>query len=296
MSVLVTGASGFVGTHYLRNYPGLPLNDAKDQQVELLDLPQLTASVGRLKFDTVLHLAGQAATPDSFKDPRRTIDVNFIGVLNLLLALREAGFHGRFIFISSGLVYGSVPDAQLPLTEDAPMAPRSPYAVSKAAAELLCRQWSVTENLAITIARPFNHIGPGQSRGFVAADLARQMALIKLGRKPAVLEVGNLSGSRDFTDVRDVVSAYHHLVNEDLGPGPFNVCSGREYVIADIVRMMLDIAGINAELRVASGEAKKDRMVGSAARLQAACAWRPGIPIEQSLADAISFWERKLSE
>ena len=195
MRLLVTGAGGFVG----RTLTGLfgdrdsriaPVTLARG--VDVSNRQALIDAVGRLSIDAVIHLAAQSNVPASFADPRNTYEVNFWGTLNLLDALKITGFRGAFLYVSSADAYGLVPETALPIAEEIPLRPRNPYAVSKAAAEALCYQWSSTESMCITIARPFNHIGPGQSDQFVVSGLARQVAEIRLGRRAPIIEVGDI--------------------------------------------------------------------------------------------------------
>jgi GDP-4-dehydro-6-deoxy-D-mannose reductase len=167
-------------------------------------------------FDAVIHLAAQSFVPESFKNPLETFDVNFTGTYNLFSALKEYGFHGKILYISSGDIYGLVSEDKLPITEDYPLKPRNPYAVSKVAAEALCYQWSTTEGIEIVVARPFNHIGPNQSERFAVSSFAKQIAEIELGLRKHVLNAGNIDITRDFLDVRDVADAYKLLLEKGI--------------------------------------------------------------------------------
>jgi GDP-4-dehydro-6-deoxy-D-mannose reductase len=245
----------------------------------------------------VIHLAAQSNVPDSFADPRKTYEVNFWGTLNLLDALKVTGFRGAFLYVSSADAYGLVPETELPITEEMRLRPRNPYAVSKAAAEALCCQWSNTESMRITIARPFNHIGPGQSDRFVASDLARQVAEIKLGRRASTIEVGDIDVTRDFTDVRDVVRAYALILEEGRNGEVFNVCSGREQSVRSLLTRLLDLAGTAAEVRVVSERlrrAEQRRVRGSSEKLKQAVKWEPAIDVSDSLKDILRDWEQRL--
>ena len=163
-TLLVTGLSGFVGGHLqhaIARSETWQLLAAKPHN--LLDPASLDAWLQAGVPDAVIHLAGQTFVPAAFKDPAHTLQVNLLGTLNLLQALKRAGFNGTFLFVSSGDVYGQVAEAALPIAEALAPKPRNPYAVSKVAAELLCQQWGYVEGWRMLIARPFNHIGPGQA-------------------------------------------------------------------------------------------------------------------------------------
>src|SRR5262249_48752052 len=148
----------------------------------------------------VIHLAAQSFVPASFAHPLETYEINFLGTYSLLEALKAAGFKGRFLFVGSGDAYGVVRPEDLPIGEEHPLRPRSPYAVSKAAAEALCYQWSRSESFEIVMTRSFNHIGPGQSDRFVVSDFARQVVEIRKGQRRPQISTGDIEVTRDFTD------------------------------------------------------------------------------------------------
>ncbi len=304
MTLLLTGASGFVGRHVTKMYGQkmygqarmacVPL-DAGDEPVELRDAAAVREAVrGVMERDApeaVLHLAAQSHVPTSFDDPAGTFAVNFTGTLHLLLALREAGFRGRLLYVSSGAIYGLVPGDALPVTETFPPRPRDPYAVSKVAAEALCYQWSVTGPFEIVIARPFNHTGPGQSRDFAIPGFAAQLAEMRSGNRAPVLEVGDLSVTRDFCDVRDVVRAYALLLDKGRNGEVYNVCSGTERKLADIVDTLARLAGLSPTIETKAGRlrpAEQPRMCGSPDKLRRDTGWAPETPWEDTLRDLLN--------
>ena len=293
MRLLLTGANGFVGQYVQAALPCVPLPDGLD----LRDGAALTAAIAAIRPDTVLHLAAQSFVPAAFENPRETFDINFYGTLNLLEALQAAEFTGRMLFVSSGDTYGQVSEAALPVREDHPLHPRNPYAVSKVAAEALCYQWSQTSGFEIIMVRPFNHIGPGQSSRFAIADFAKQVMEIRMGRRAPVLQVGDVDVTRDFTDVRDVVRAYTLLLEKGRNGGIYNVCSGREYRIRDLLRQLLTLAGVEASIEQDATRlrpAEQRRMVASFDALQRDTGWQPAIPMEESLQDLLNDWEKQL--
>jgi len=202
--LLVTGHAGFVGTTLLRDCSRL----VPGPEWEIVTLssgiditsPSLVPAVASSRPDAVLHLAALTSVRESFAEPDRYFAVNFGGTLNLLRALRAAEFSGRLVFVGSGDCYGWVPAEELPIREDRPLRPRSPYSVSKIAAEALCYQWSQTEGLDVVLARAFNHFGPGQDQRFVVADFARQIARIRAGLQDPCIVVGDIDITRDFTE------------------------------------------------------------------------------------------------
>ena len=291
MKLLLTGANGFVGQIMQAALPCVPLPAGLD----LRDRAALDAAIAEIRPDMVIHLAAQSFVPASFVNPRETFDINFYGTLNLLGALQSVGFKGRMLFVGSGDTYGRVPEAALPVREDYPLHPRNPYAVSKLAAEALCYQWSQTSGFEIVMARPFNHIGPGQSPHFAITDFARQVTEIRLGRRPPVLQVGDIDVTRDFTDVRDVERAYALLLEKGRNGGIYNVCSGREHSIRDLLRQLIALAGVDARIErdpTRLRPAEQRRMVGSFEALHRDTGWQPLIPIKQSLQDLLNDWEK----
>jgi len=258
---------------------------AEDFHVE--DVDETRDVVAETAPDAVIHLAAQSFVPESFRDPEQTLRVNLLGTLNLLQALKKARFAGPMLFVSSGDVYGNVPEELLPIDETRLPVPRSPYAVSKFAAEALCCQWAATEHMNIIVARPFNHIGPGQSTRFAVAGFARQVAEIRRGERSPVIEVGDLDVTRDFTDVRDVVRAYFALLDKGASGERYNVCSGVERTIGSLLDRLIAMAGIVVEVRVDATRVRADqqrRAVGDPSKLWQRTGWRATVPFDDSLA------------
>ncbi|MGQ9500130.1 MAG: GDP-mannose 4,6-dehydratase [Dissulfurimicrobium sp.] len=301
MKVLLTGANGFVGHHVMERLDCVPLflNGAR---VDIRDACAVLTAVKTIlkdvSFDAVIHLAAQSFVPESFKDPRATFDVNFFGTLNLLSALKEEGFKGKMIFVGSGDVYGLVPSDRLPIVEDTPPKPRNPYAVSKLAAEALCYQWSQTEGFEIVMTRPFNHIGPGQDECFVVSSLAKQVMEIKMGIKRPVIEVGDIDVTRDFIDVRDVVRAYKLLLEYGTNGEIYNICSGKERIIRNILERLMELAGIEADIHQNPSRmrvAEQRRVCGSPERLIKDTGWAPQISFDDALKDILDYWGERVS-
>ncbi|WP_248742462.1 MULTISPECIES: GDP-mannose 4,6-dehydratase [unclassified Pseudomonas] len=300
-SLFITGLSGFVGQHIQsrlgRNdsawelLPAASPFDLTDPQ-SLIDLwPQLP--------DAVIHLAGQTFVPEAFRDPARTFDINLLGTLNLLQALKARGFKGPFLYVSSGDVYGQVEESALPITEQQPPCPRNPYAVSKLSAEYLSLQWGLSEGWPVLVARPFNHIGTGQKDSFVIASAARQINRIKQGLQAPQLEVGDIDVTRDFLDVDDVVSAYFALLEKGTPGQVYNICSGHEQSIRSLIEQMGDL--VEVELQLVQDPARmrradQRRVCGSHQRLARTTGWTPQITTQQSLRAILSDWEKRVRQ
>jgi GDP-4-dehydro-6-deoxy-D-mannose reductase len=296
----VTGAGGFVGQHLAKMVAGGVFGECElhtmPAGLDIRDADGLRASIALVKPDWVIHLAARSFVPDSFVNPRETLDVNLLGTLNLLCVLRDEGFTGRLLYVSSGDVYGAVPEDALPVSEHYPAAPRNPYAVSKLAAETLCRQWFFSEKMDVVIARPFNHIGPAQDSRFVVPGFARQVCRIAAGKQEPRMVVGDLDVSRDFSDVRDVVSAYAALLCDGRAGSVYNVSSGSEVTVRNILRQLCELAGVDPavdedQARLRPNEQR--RMVANSERLQRDTGWKPKISLETSLVQILEHTRMK---
>ena len=300
--LLVTGHGGFVGRAVHAAGRADPLS-SRWSIVTLTDpfdirSPDLPSAVTDLRPDAVLHLAGLTSVADSFRDPERYFDVNFHGTWNLLRSLRASGFAGRMVFVGSGDCYGAVDAECLPIREALALRPRNPYAVSKAAAESLCYQWSQSGTFDIVLARPFNHVGPGQDPRFAIASFARQLALVRAGRVPPTLVTGNLDVTRDLTDVRDVVRAYFALLESGVSGTAYNVASGRETSMKDVLGALIALAGVEVEVRTDPARARADeqrRAVADVGRIQRDTGWVATIPLASTLADVSVDWSERIT-
>lgn len=293
--LLVTGAGGFVGGHVQGACTASGAFEGWDfvaspKGMDLRDADAVSRWVADARADAVLHLAAQSFVPRSFQAPAETLDVNLTGTLHLLQALVAASFRGRMVFASTGDIYGRVPDHALPVDEHRWPEPRSPYAVSKFAAEQLCLQWMRTEGLEVIVARPFNHIGPGQDARFVLPSLASQVVAINDGRQPPVLQVGDIDASRDFTDVRDVVAAYRAMLDHGSVGATYLVGSGTETRVRDLLERMCALERITPEIQQDAARlrpAEQRRMVADSTRLRNDTGWQPVIPIDTTLLDIL---------
>jgi GDP-4-dehydro-6-deoxy-D-mannose reductase len=296
--LLITGASGFVGRTLLRMAGSGGIGSfgriiALTDEVDLREQKSLNQALAQEVPDAVIHLAAISFVPDSIARPRETYEVNLHGTMNLLDALTEAGFCGAFLYVSSGDVYGAVPPESLPITEERLPAPRNPYSASKLAAEAYCQQLGRRKPIRMLVARPFNHIGPGQSARFAVAGFAKQIAEIKRGMRAPEIEVGNVDVTRDFSDVRDVVRAYVALLESGISGQDYNVCSGVERNVGEVLRQMLEIYDVRAAVKTVTDKVRPNeqtRHFGSNRKLCEHTGWKPAIPLEQSLKDLLDSW------
>lgn len=295
--LLLIGGTGFVGTH-LRRVAGASCDViCCGREVDVRDPAALRLLVATHRPDQVVYLAAVTTIAESVANPAATYEVGFYGALNVLMALRECRFKGRMLYVSSSEVYGLLAEDELPVSETRLPRPLSPYAVAKIAGEALCYQWNQTEDFEVLCARPFNHIGPGQSERFAIANFARQIAAIKLGLAEPVLYIGDIDTTRDFTDVRDVVLAYQLLLARGRSGEVYNVCTGAERSIRSLIEQMCAHTGMTIELRADPQRFRKSeqrRVCGDNGKLAADTHWRQQYAIEQTLAAILDDWEMRL--
>jgi GDP-4-dehydro-6-deoxy-D-mannose reductase len=297
---LVTGAGGFVGGHLVQH-----LRACGDDVVELegrvdgIDITvadDLTEAVVKADPDVVYHLAGASDVGGSWAEPRPTFLANALGTLNVLEASREAGAQ-RVLAVTSADVYGKVTEAELPLAEDQPLRPVTPYAASKVAADALAQQAWLGHQMPVIRVRAFNHLGPGQSDKFVAPSLAARIARNERDGGDEV-PIGNLTPRRDVTDVRDVVRAYRLLIERGEPGEAYNVCSGHAVSVQEIAEQLLAMARHPMRL-VIDAELKRPVdipvLVGDSSKLAAATGWAPTIDLGTTLTDVLTDWRHRVS-
>jgi GDP-4-dehydro-6-deoxy-D-mannose reductase len=293
MRALVTGATGFVGPHlvaHLRDM-GDEVVGLEEGIVDVCDPEAVAGWLARHRPEVVYHLAGWADVGGSWAQPQQAFRVNAEGTLNVLQAALAAECR-QVLVVSSADVYGIVDEADLPITEDHPLRPVSPYAVSKVAADYLGLQAWLGRGLEVVRVRAFNHLGPGQSDRFVAPAIASRIAANERDGGEEV-PVGNLAARRDVTDVRDVVRAYRLLVEHGEPGEPYNVCSGADVAISELADRLLAMATRPMRLVV---DPDRYRPVdvpvlrGDPSKLQAATGWKPEIPLDQTLRDVLDDW------
>ncbi|HEC35503.1 MAG TPA: SDR family oxidoreductase [Anaerolineae bacterium] len=311
MRALITGAGGFVGGHlcaYLLAhtdwdlvgtvYPGpvgnpQPSPRLRHVQADLRDLRRVTDLVEQFESDFVFHLAAQSSIPSSFANPWGTLENNIRSQLNLLEAVRRLGRPARVVVIGSNEEYGSPDPEDLPLAEESPLRPTNPYAVSKVAQDFLGLQYHLAYGMEVVRLRPFNHTGPGQSPRFVVAAFASQIARIEAGLQEPVVRVGNLDVARDFTDVRDIVRAYHLAATQAEAGEVYNLASGRPQSVRGLLETLLSLSTVEIRAEVDPTRYRPTDtpvVYGSAKKFCRRTGWEPEIPFEQTLRDVLEYW------
>jgi GDP-4-dehydro-6-deoxy-D-mannose reductase len=318
MRILITGITGFVGSHFaeLALADGLEVHGSyrwrsktenidhiRDRlhltECDLRDLSSVQNLLGESDPDFVVHLAAQSFVAASWHAPAETLTTNTLSQVNLLEAIRaRKGTPPRFLVIGSSEEYGLVYDDELPIKETNPLRPLSPYAVSKVTQDLMGYQYYKSYGLPIIRTRAFNHEGPRRGDVFVTSNFARQIAEIEAGRREPTIFVGNLKARRDYTDVRDMVRGYWLLLQRGQPGEVYNLCSGRAWAIQEVLDFLLSRSAVRpiavtedaARLRPSDVPV----LVGDASKIRADVGWRPEIPFEQTLTDLLAYWRQRV--
>jgi len=306
---VVTGASGFAGGHLLdllrasgevvfawggRKPTGSVQLPAATRTVDVLDRAAVERELAAVRPRTIFHCAGMPHVGESWGAVAPTLQTNVIGTHHLLEADRRLDLGARILVPGSAALYAARAE---PLSEDAPVGPQSPYAVSKLAQEQLALQ-AAAEGQHVIVTRSFNHVGPRQAPSFAAASFARQIALIESAEIEPVIRTGNLEALRDITDVRDTVRAYVLLADHGEPGLVYNVCTGRGVAIGDLLRMLCARARVPVEIRPDPALLRQRDVpivVGSNRRLVHATGWHPAIPLERTLDDLLQYWRTEVS-
>jgi GDP-4-dehydro-6-deoxy-D-mannose reductase len=289
----VTGGTGFAGRHLVAELGEGVVAPARDE-LDLLDGEAVRRAIAAAGPARVFHLAAHASVGRSWEEPAAVLHENVAMTLNLLEAVRHEAPDAVVVVASSGEVYG--PPERLPVDETAPLRPQNPYAVSKAACDLLAGQYADAHGLRVIRMRAFNQAGPGQSDDYVVGTITRQVAQAEAdGTDTAVVRTGHPDLARDFTDVRDTVRAY--LSAAGLPASAYNVCSGRATSVGGIVDLARRATRVEIRHEVDPARVRAHdvpEVRGSSERLAEASGWAPQVPLEQTVADAIDYWRKRL--
>lgn len=307
MKALITGCNGFVG-RYLRaellkyGYEvigvDININYNMDKAVDVLNYNEVYDVIDKQKPDIIFHLAGQASVSKSWTIPQKTVELNIIGTLNILEAVRQSGIKTRLLLIGSSDQYGKIRKEQCPITEVTEQKPMTPYAISKRTQEDMGKLYAEVYHMDICMTRSFNHVGIGQAIGFVIPDLAYGIARIEAGIDEK-LTVGNLEAYRDFSDVRDIVRAYRLIAEKGISGTAYNIGSGLAYQIKELLDILLKIA--NKPIQVVSDPARMrvaDTPVLQCdySLLQKDTGWKPEISIEDTLYQMLEYYRKEVNK
>ncbi len=319
MKVLITGITGFAGSH-LAEYI---LNAHKDVEVsgivrwrsrlenvrhimgkvrfyeaDLKDMVSLKAVLAAVRPDRIFHLAAQSFVPASWRLPAETFAINAIGQINLFESCRALRLNPRIQVAGSSEEYGMVYPDEIPMKETNPLRPLSPYAVSKVAQDLLAFQYHRSYGMRVVRTRGFNHTGPRRGEVFVTSCFAKQIAEVELGKREAVINVGNLEAKRDFSDVRDVVRAYWLALDKGKPGEVYNIGSGKAHAVQEVLNILLSMSRVRMEVRVDPERLRPSDvpiLLSDSTKFCKLTGWEPRIPFRQTLEDLLNYWRKYLA-
>ena len=316
MKVLITGITGFAGSH-LADYclergdvdiHGIIRWRSRTENIEhiqdklslhecdLRDASSTRDVIEDVRPDYIFHLAAQSFVPTSWRAPTESLTTNVIGQLNIFEAVRKSDIKCRIQIACSSEEYGMVYEDELPIRETNPFRPLSPYAVSKVSQDLLGYQYYMSYGLEVVRTRGFNHTGPRRGPVFVMSDFAKQIIDIEKGKREPVMYVGNLDASRDFTDVRDTVRAYWLALEKGKAGEDYNICQGEAWVIRDALDKLIELSGVKVDVKQDPARLRPSdvpRLLGDYSKFKNDTGWEPKIPFEQTLQDILDFWRQR---
>ena len=318
MRLLITGFTGFVSQHFLdllnkeepgsivlgidKNSPDFNFSTFPDltisfENIDLLNRAATDKIIDSFQPEYVLHLASVSSVAQSWHTPLDSFVNNTNIFLNLVEQIRLKQLRCRILSVGSSEEFGEVTELELPLTEEHPLKPLSPYAVARVSQEMLSKIYADGYSMDIVMTRSFNHIGPGQRDVFVISSFAKQ--LVQLSKEPfatKTITTGNLAVIRDFVDVRDVVRAYYLLLKSGRRGEVYNICSGKGIVLKDIISTMSELLDINVNTLVNPALIRPNenkKVIGSYQKIKTELGWQPEIDTKKSLADIIQYWQSK---
>jgi len=322
MRVFITGITGFVGSHLadyiLDNHseaeifglkrwrsPRDNIRHIEDRlklyDGDLRDLTSMLAIIKEIKPDWIFHLAAQSFVPYSYSTPVDTLTTNVIGTANLLEAVRIMGIDPKIGICSSPEVYGQPNKKDIPITEDCPLRPVSPYAVSKVAEDMLAYMYYQAYGLKTIRSRAFTHTGPRRGEVFVVSSFAKQIARIEQGAQPPVLRVGNLDSVRTWCDVRDTIRAYWLLLEKGEPGEAYNIAGNETMTIREMLNLLLSLSNIGGpvEINVDKGLLRPrdvESQIADDSKFRNLTGWQPAIPFKKTLEDTLNYWRKRPSD
>ncbi len=318
MKILITGISGFVGSHLadflltqgghkifgtikwrsrLDNLQSI-LNKISLHECDIKDAFALRTVLTEIQPEYIFHLAAQSYVPFSWRAPVESMNTNVIGEVNLMETVKDLKLKTKIHVAGSSEEYGMVLPSEIPITEDNPLRPLSPYGVSKVAQDLLGYQYFKSYQLHVVRTRAFNHTGPRRGDVFVTSNFAKQIVEIEKGLREPVIKVGNLDAVRDFLDVRDVARAYFLALEKGQAGEVYNIASGKGYKIKEVLDKL--IAQSKVKVKVTQDPQRLrpsdvELLIGSADKFKAATGWQPQIPFDTTLRDLLEYWRERVS-
>lgn len=312
MRVLITGITGFVGSHLAEycldrdievagTYRWRSRMENIDRvrerirlvECDLRDATSVRRALAEVRPDRIFHLAAQSFVPASWGAPAETMHTNIVGQVNLFEAMRDLDLEARVHIAGSSEEYGLVHPEEVPISEENPLRPLSPYAVSKVAQDLLAYQYHRSYGLRVVRTRAFNHEGPRRGDVFVTSNFAKQIAEIERGERTPVVRVGNLDAKRDFTDVRDVVHAYWLALEAGVPGDVYNIGTGRAWTIREVLETLLAFSDVKIAVEPDPSRLRPsdvELLVCDPSKFKAVTGWEPQISLEVMLKDSLDHW------
>lgn len=316
MKILITGITGFVGSHLaeyclekgeevfgtvLSHHLGDELKrieHIKDNvtllECNLQNRVAVQRVIEKVKPDKIFHLAAQSFVPVSWASPEDTLTNNIISELNIFEAVRELKIDPVIHIAGSSEEYGLVHENESPIKEENQLRPLSPYGVSKVAQDTLACQYYYSHGLKTVVTRSFNHEGPRRGEQFVTSNFAKQIAEIEKGKISPIIHVGNLEAKRDYSDVRDIVKAYWLATEKCKYGEPYNICSGKAWTIQSVLDFLLQKSTKkNIEIKQDTDRMRPSDvpiLLGDCSKFKDQTGWEPEINFEQTLEDTLNYW------
>jgi len=317
MKILITGITGFAGSHlaeYLLNKKDIEIfgverwrskteniDHIKDKikvyECDVRDASSVQRLIDQIRPEKIFHLAAQSFVPTSWHAPSETLSTNILGELNIFEAVRRLDINPFIQIAGSSEEYGLVAKKDIPITEDTPLKPLSPYAVSKVGQDLLAYQYYKSYKLNVVRTRAFNHTGPRRGEPFVCSNFAKQIALIENKLQEPVIYVGSLSAIRDFTDVRDVVEAYWLSLEKGKPGEVYNIASGRGYSMQEVLDILFSFTKVKIKVKQDEKRMRPSDvpvLIGDYAKFQKLTGWKPDILFKKTLEDLLNYWRDKV--
>ena len=319
MKALITGITGFAGSHlvdYLlehqpqveifgtcrwrsprENIAHLEDGSISLVEVDLQDYNSVHRALGKVRPDFIFHLAAQSFVPTSWNAPAATLDTNIIGQTNIFEAVRELGIDPVIQIACSSEEYGLVYPDETPITEENPLRPLSPYAVSKVGQDFLAYQYFQSYGIKAIRTRGFNHTGPRRGEVFVTSNFASQLARIEAGQAEPVIRVGNLDAVRDFTDVRDTVRAYWLAVNKAKPGEVYNIATGDGITIRELLDRLIALTEVEVTVEPDPARMRPsdvEILIGDSSKFRKDTGWAPEIPFQKTLEDTMNYWRERV--
>jgi len=317
MNILITGATGFVGSHLIeyilenkkntvygtkrRRSDMSNVQETKDK-IEWIDtdLTDSHSVYNALKIsspDKIFHLAAQSFVPTSWNAPQETVITNVIGTINLFESIRQLNLDPKIHIAGSSEEYGLVKIDETPISETNPLRPLSPYGVSKVAQELFAQQYHKSYGMKTVTTRAFNHTGPRRGELFVTSNFAKQIVEIEKGIKKPIIHVGNLNAQRDFTDVRDIVRAYWLSLDKCKYGESYNVCSEKSTSIKNVLETLIKYSNVKVEVKQDPTRMRPsdvELLLGDCTKFKKETGWKPEISLDKTLNDLLDYWRSRI--